>query len=163
MQFVVHNQAMIREMINGSTMILCLVLALMIFVFMWDTMIEYMDKRVGFTPVAWLRSRHEWSNAPGVPTACALWWVFAAESYRTGSVWTLYQMGKLENDNGAFFAPAGYFTSYGYLLAGVALIGGLLRAIYIFTPPEWKSKVWKFAAGGAIVFIALPSLLSLIR
>jgi hypothetical protein len=159
--FVVSHQALIREMINGSAMILFLTLTMMVSVFMWDTMVEYTKSRyfVG-TPRDPSRS---WTHAPGIPTACALWWVFIAETYRTGAVWSLYQIGKGQRDGGIFFDGGSYWTSYGYLLAGIALNAGLLRAIYIFTPPEWKSKVWIHAAIGAVVFVLCPALFSTIK
>lgn len=150
---IVQYQALIRELINGVCMILFLTLTLMVGTFMWDSIVESM----GSTPA------RSWRAVPGIHTACALWWVFLAESYRTGAVWCLYQLGKKEQDAGAFFAGAGYASSIGYLIAGTALIGGLLRAIYIFTPPEWKRRVWVYASVGAVVFVLSPTLLNMLR
>jgi hypothetical protein len=153
---VVQHQALIREWINGSSMILCLTLTCMISIFMWDTALDW------YSQIERPRGR-SWTKGPGVQTACALWWVFAAETYRSGAVWVLYQMGKAHGDVGVFFnVNHSLITSYGYLLAGIALNLGLLRAIYIFTPPEWKSKVWVYSAIGALLFCAMPSFLSLL-
>ena len=151
---IVQHQALIREVINGTCMILFLTLTLMIGIFMWDTIIDSMGART---------VHRNWRSVPGIHTACALWWVFLAESYRTGAVWSLYQLGKREADTGTFFAGAGYASSIGYLLAGFALIGGLLRAIYIFTPPEWKRRVWVYASAGAVVFVLVPTFLSTLK
>lgn len=150
---VVYYQALIRELINGSAMVLFLTLTIMVGVFMWDTMLEYAGRK----------PPSNWTDAPGIGTACALWWIFAAETYRTGAVWILYQLGKRANDTGTFFSADGYATSYGYLLAGLALNGGLLRAIYIFTPPEWKNKVWIHASIGSMLFVASPTVIITLR
>lgn len=56
------------------------------------------------------------------------------------------------------FNEAGFLASFGYLIAGVMLCGGLLRAIYIFTPPEWKRKVWVYAAIASVLFVLSPTL-----
>lgn len=152
-EMIVQYQALIREVVNGVCMILFLTLTLMVGVFMWDSIIE----SFGAT------STRSWRSVPGIHTACALWWVFLAETYRTGAVWCLYQSGKRGQDIGAFFAGTGYLSSLGYLFAGVALIGGLLRAIYIFTPPEWKRQVWVYASAGAVVFVLSPTFLSALK
>lgn len=150
--FVVQQQALIREVINGFGMILCLTLSIMIGAFMWDSIALWcMNKPMG----------RSWHAVPGIQTACALWWIFAAESYRTGSVWMLYNIGKGQKDDGVFFSadPGAYWSSYGYLLAGIVLNIGLLRAIYIFTPPEWKDRVWVYASLGAVAFCAAPTII----
>lgn len=156
--WIVIHQALIREVINGFCMVLFLALSLMVLVFMWDTWISANPKR-------------DWRTAPGMPTACALWWIFAAEAYRTGAIWFLYNIGKhmhrspYPTADGAgvgVFGEAGFGSSFGYLIAGVMLIGGLQRAIFIFTPPEWKSAVWIYATIGAGVFCVTPSLFNFI-
>lgn len=148
LDLVVRHQGLIRELINGSAMVLFLTLTCMITVFMWDTMLASKGR--------------DWTHAPGIGTACALWWIFAAETYRCGAVWALYQLGKGQGAIGVFFGNGAYWSSYGYLLAGIALNGGLLRAIYIFTPPDWKSKVWVYALVASNLFIATPSIIFLL-
>lgn len=161
---VVQHQALIREWINGSAMILFFTLTCMVGVFMWDTAVEYAQRKYfDMSLPRETRAGRSWQHAPGVPTACALWWVFLAETYRTGAVWTLYQYGKNAKDASVFFDSGAYFSSYGYLLAGIGLNFGLLRAIYIFTPPDWKRRVWVYAAIAANVFIALPTIYSNLR
>lgn len=150
---VVTHQALIREWVNGMVMVLFLNATAMIGVFMWDTMLEYAGQQ----------SVRDWSHAPGVPTACALWWVFAAETYRAGAVWSLYQEGKFGGSIGSFFAPVGYSTSFGYLFSGLMLIGGLQRCIFIFTPPAWKRRVWLYATAGAVAFCSTPALVPLLE
>lgn len=167
-EWVVSHQALIREVINGLCMVLFLTLTLMVMVFMWDAFadnfIERREKRIPHST--------SWTTTPGVPTACALWWVFAAESYRTGAIWVLYNIGKAlhrspyptsSNDGVGVFGEAGFGSTFGYLVAGVMLIGGLQRSIYIFTPPEWKRKVWFYATAGGVVFCLLPSIADMIK
>lgn len=155
LDLVVRHQALIREVINGYAMILCLTLSIMVGVFMWDSIVDWYSK-----PGGRRRAGLSWHEVPGIQTACALWWVFLAEAYRTGAVWVLYNIGKGQKDVGVFFGYGAYWSSYGYLFAGIVLNMGLLRAIYIFTPPEWKSRVWVLAAVGAVVFCAAPTILS---
>jgi hypothetical protein len=156
--WIVTHQALIREVINGFCMVLFLALTLMVLVFMWDTWVVTNPKR-------------DWRTAPGMPTACALWWIFAAESYRTGAIWALYNIGKHDHRSPfptadaagiGVFGEAGFWSTFGYLTAGVMLIVGLQRAIYIFTPPEWKRKVWLYATISAGIFCLIPSTFNLI-
>lgn len=151
---VVAHQALIREAVNGCAAVLCLTLTAMISIFIWDSFVNW-----------WYRHHKEskaWAAVPGIQTACALWWVFAAETYRTGAVWTLYQIDRT-GDASVFFNSGAYWSTYGYLFAGIVLNVGLLRAIYIFTPPEWKNRVWVYASVAAALFVASPTILSSIK
>jgi hypothetical protein len=150
MTFLQH-QALIREVINGVAFILLLTLVLMISVFLWDTW-----AKEGPLPY------DKWAKFPGVKTACALWWIFAAESFRTCNVWLTYNLGK--HDGVGFpsmgvgiFAQGGSISSLGYLIAGLVLNLSLLRAIYIWTPPDWREQVWIYASLGAMVFVTIPN------
>lgn len=160
--WVVTHQALIREVINGLAMVLFLVLSIMIMVFMWDAFAAHVLDR---------KTTRDWTHTPGVPTACALWWVFAAETYRTGAIWYLYNVGKhvhtspypTANIAGVgVFGESGFGTSFGYLIAGIMLVCGLQRCIYIFTPPEWKRRVWVYASIGAVVFCFIPTVVTYI-
>lgn len=155
--WIVAHQALIREVINGFCMVLFLVLTVLVMIFMWDAFVTSKTSR--------------WTNTPGVPTACALWWVFAAESYRTGAIWWLYNVGKDHHTSPyptasstgiGVFGDAGFMSTFGYLVAGVMLIFGLQRSIYIFTPPEWKRKIWLQATIAAGAFCLFPSVVRLV-
>lgn len=152
--FLVYHQAYIRELINGVAFILFLTHVIMITVFLWDTWIVE-------GPV----SLEKWQGVPGVSTACVLWWVFAAEAYRTCNVWISYVLGRLPHSTDltksiagvGIFANNSVSSTLGYLLAGVILCVALLRGIYIFTPPEWKRRVWLYASAGAAIFASTPT------
>jgi hypothetical protein len=151
--FLMGNQALIREIINGYAFILLLTLTIMITVFLWDT---------------WVRegpwSYDRWSHFPGVPTACCLWWIFGAEAYRTCNVWLTYNLGKVESRAtmgqaigvGMFSANSAVSTIC-YMFAALVLNLALLRAIYIWTPPDWKERVWLWASLAAIIFVSIPT------
>jgi hypothetical protein len=153
--WIVTHQALIREVINGLAMVLFLTLSLMVMVFMWDT---------------WVSSKpgRDWRGAPGIPTACSLWWVFAAETYRTGAIWYLYNIGKPSgyipdmSDGVGVFETGPPWNAIGYIVAGVMLVCGLQRSIFIFTPPEWKRRVWVYASIAGVVFCFLPTVYNLI-
>jgi hypothetical protein len=149
------HQALIREIINGVAFILLLTLVIMISVFLWDTW-----AKEGPMPY------YKWSHFPGVATACCLWWIFAAEAYRTCNVWLSYNLGKIEQHANfgqtlgvGIFSASSVSSTVGYLTAGVVLNLSLLRAIYIWTPPEWQGRVWLYASLGAIVFVTIPTFL----
>jgi hypothetical protein len=142
--FLLQYQAVIRECINGVASVLFLTLTAMITVFLWDTW-------VAKGPVPYTK----WASLPGVPTACVLLWIFGAESYRTFNVWLTYVQGG--HYVGAF-GTGSVGSTIGYLLAGIVLNIGLLRAIYIFTPPDWR-RVWIYASVGAAVLISIPTFL----
>ena len=157
-ELLVFYQALIRELINGAAFILFLTLTMMITVYLWDTWIKE-----GPLPL------DKWNQVPGVPVSCFMWWVFCAEAYRTFNVWAAYVQGKTPRaDLTQSITGVGIFSSssvnstVGYLLAGLVLCGWLLRGVYLFTPPDWKSRVWKYAALSAVAFDASPSLASLV-
>lgn len=152
--FLVLHQAYIRELINGVAFILFLSHVLMISVFLWDTWVEE-----GPLPIV------KWQGVPGVPTACVLWWIFAAEAFRTANVWASYVHGRIPADSDlvksigvGIFATNSMLSTLGYLVAGVILCVALLRGIYIFTPPVWKRRVWIYASVGAVIFVTIPTL-----
>jgi hypothetical protein len=155
--FLLLNQALMREIINGVAFILLLTLTLMITVFLWDTAVK-----------EWPKSMSDWWKVPGVHTACALFWIFAAEAYRTCNVWITYNLGKVA-DNATLsqsigvgmFSASSVASTIGYLAAGVIFCLGLARAIYIFTPPEWKHRVWIYASVGAGIFVSMPTIFNI--
>jgi hypothetical protein len=148
------HQALIREIINGVAFILLSTLVVMITIFLWDTW-----AKEGPMPYA------KWSQFPGVPTACCLWWIFSAEAYRTCNVWVTYNLAKVEHKASlgeslgvGIFSSSSVSSTLGYLLAGIVLNVWLIRSIYIWTPPEW-SGIWIYAACGAFIFVSIPTLM----
>ena len=153
--FLVYHQALIRELINGVAFVLFSTLVIVITIYLWDTWIVE-----GPLPM------DKWNEVPGVKTSCFMWWVFGAEAYRTFNVWYSYLQGKApkadltQSITGVgIFSTSSMNSTIGYLLAGIVLCGWLLRGIYIFTPPDWKNRVWIYASVGAMVFISLPTVL----
>jgi len=148
-QEIIANQAIIRESINGACMILFLNLTLMIVTFLYQAWYSHYGNE-------------SWTKIPGVPTACALWWIFASEAYRTGSVWSLYRSGE-EHDVSALgvFALASLQSTLGYMLCGVILMFGLLRATFIFTPPPIKRYMWLGSGMSAVAFVTISHILDL--
>jgi hypothetical protein len=106
-----------------------------------------------------------WGEIPGVRTAQVLWWIFAAESYRTFNVWLSYSMGRprlrsdgsLSNTLGVgIFDESSVSSTLAYLAAGSVLVVSLLRAITIFTPPDWR-RVWMVAVVVSVIVVLLPN------
>jgi len=150
--FLLGQQALIREIINGYAFVLCLTLTIMITVFLWDTWIKE-------GPMSYER----WSKFPGVQTACCLWWIFGAEAYRTCNVWLTYNLGRMaaratlgDAIGVGMFSASSASSTLGYLLAGTVLNLALMRAIYIWTPLDWKGRVWIYASLGAVIFVSIP-------
>lgn len=151
--YLVSHQALIREYINGVAFVLLSTLSLMITIFLFDT---WMEKRP--------KDLREWGQISGVKTACALWWVFSSESYRTFNVWVSYTSGRkvlhlsdsLDVSLGVgVFGTASMSSILGYLAAGMIFCAALMRSITIFTPPDW-TRVWLYALVMAAIFIILP-------
>jgi hypothetical protein len=141
-EFLIYHQAFIREVINGSAFVLLGTLTIMIGVYLWDTWVMVAP-----------RTYEQWRSVPGVPTACTLWWIFAAECYRTFSVWLSYSQGRIIVE----LLPAGY--TVGYLLAGAVFNAALLSGIYNFTPPALKARVWVYAMVAALLFVISPTIM----
>lgn len=156
---LVQHQALMRELINGVAFILFLTLVLMITIFLWDTWVTKNPDTI-----------EKWRETEGVKTACCLWWIFSAEAYRTCNVWISYNLGKVRPDGSlaesivgvGIFSHSTLASTLGYLTAGVILCAGLLWAIYIWTPPEWRRKVWVYAALGAALFVSTPTIYDII-
>jgi hypothetical protein len=147
--FLLYYQALIREVINGVAFVLFATLTLMITVFLWDT---------------WVRVRPvtipEWQALDGVSTACVLWWIFGAEAYRTFNVWLAYNIGRSNATVGVgVFSASSVNSVIYYLAAGVVLNLALLFAIYRFTPPDWRPRIWFYAASGAVIFVSAPAII----
>lgn len=136
-EFFMRHQSLIRENVNGATSVTCLVLAAVVALFMIESRNEGGD----------------WRHLPGVPTACALFWVFTAEWYRTASIWWLYRNPATRhiaslNDN-----AIGMGWSLGYSISGILLIMGLLRAVYMFTPPLFQESLWRITFIYIVMFL----------
>ena len=160
-EFLLQHQALFRELINGVAFILLLTLTLMIAVFLWDTWMK-----------VWPETLEDWWRVPGVHTACALFWIFGSEAYRTCSVWITYNLGKVATKatmmevvvgkiGVGMFSVSSIASILGYVVAGIIFCLGLTRGIYIFTPPQWKHRVWVYAIVGAGIFVSSPTLFNL--
>lgn len=129
--FIIIHQAYIREAINGIGMVLCMNLSLMVAINLYQTW--YYNHR----------SKH-WTHVPGVSMACALFWVFASETYRTGAIWHIYRYAPVYTDSVSAIGSFGdvpFGPTFGYLFAGVTLILALLRCTFLFAPPTIRKYV----------------------
>lgn len=145
--FILLHQAYLREAINGMGMILCLNLALLIIAHLY---------------VVWYRNHvrlGHWSRVPGVDMACGLFWVFAAETYRTGAIWHIYRFSPSHDSSSiGTFADAQFWPTTGYLCAGLVLIAGLLRCTHLFAPPAIQKVAWLYSLCLSIAFLILSQL-----
>jgi hypothetical protein len=149
--WIIHYQAFIREDINGAGMVLCASLTIMIFMFMVNGWYEA-TKRSSF-PFS------NWSHMPGVPMACALLWVFGAETYRTGAIWHIYHFSSDHTQSAVgSFAEVTFWPTLGYLVAGIILIFALIRCTFLFAPPTWRKHVWVCSLLTSLGFVLLSHL-----
>lgn len=153
-QELLVNQALIRENINGACMVLFAVLSLMIFVFMINSWLETIRKAHA--------SFGDWSHMPGVPMACAMLWVFMAETYRTYAIWSIYRFSPSHTTAAiGTFADVRFGPTLGYLIAGIILVSAALRCTYLFAPPLIRRWVWNAAWGFAFFFLTISHALEL--
>jgi hypothetical protein len=149
---IVAYQVDIREDINGVGMVLCGSLTLMIFVFMCNSWVHALRKHI---------SMSAWVHMPGVPMACALLWVFGAETYRTGAIWHIYRFAPSQGQSSSAvgsFAAVSFWPTFGYMIAGGVLIGALLRCTFLFAPPFFRRIVWLTSTFVAVGFIIISHL-----
>jgi hypothetical protein len=141
-QDVTVTNLVIREWLNGSLFPLSINLALIIAIFIWDSYIDWLKKP----------TTKRWWNADGVPTACALFWIFLLDGVRAISVWAV-----IWNANNGATIPDWIraLTNYALTIASVGLILTMLRCAYLFTPPRWGHAFWIYSAVSTLLFLAL--------
>jgi hypothetical protein len=141
---VVTNNLIIREWLNGSLFPLSLNLSLIIAVFLWDS---YFAAR---------ESRQKWFNMDGVPTACALFWIFSLDGVRAVSVWVILRI----NNNGMEVPMwMRQTTNVALALAAFGLMLTILRCTYLFTPPRWGNRYWIYSLVSTLIFLMISHIL----
>jgi len=142
MQFIVSHQASIREIIDGTLMIMSLWCAAIISYYLVQLWAEGGD----------------WRHAEGAKMACALWWVFMFEAYRTGSIWHVYFMAPEQRDVETFVTVS-FSQTIGDLIGGVGLMFSTLYCSYLFSPPMHKQRLWKLSIMTATLFLVVTAAL----
>jgi hypothetical protein len=138
---ILNHNLFIREILNGALFPLCAFLSAIISLYLWDTFRLY---------------GRGWTRQPGVATACAMCWVFAAEAVRAGTVWYLLRQ---HNELAVVSKYAQNVAGVLLLLGGLVLVITMLRCTYIFTPPRWGHRVWVAALLSTIVFLTISHFL----
>lgn len=83
-----------------------------------------------------------WTNAPGVKSACALWWIFLADFIRASMAWSF--LNAQNNGNPVEFIS--YAATIVYLTAALIAAPATFRLIYALSPASWGHKGWASAA-----------------
>lgn len=90
-----------------------------------------------------------WTSAPGVKSACALWWIFLADLIRASMAWTLLNA---QNEGRASEYLSSSATLF-YMAAAVIAALATFRLIYALSPTSWGHSGWVVAAGITAVFM----------
>lgn len=128
------SSVLLREWLNGSTFPL---MACLTFVLAWT---------LGET---WRTHGRGWSRLDGIPVLCTLFWLFLADTIRSGLVWaTLWY----ENDglSSAFLNP---IRPIGFTLSAVFMLIGGLRLVRIITPRGWGERGWIWTVAVIVGFV----------
>lgn len=136
------DHLLVREILNGATFPLSVVLLVIIGQYLLTTYVSY---------------GKGWTREPGVSTACALAWVFFAESCRAGCVWYI-----LRETNAGRKIPeyAQVTTNIILMVAGVVLVMSLLRCTFTFTPPRLGNWTWIFSVVLTALFLSFSQIVS---
>lgn len=132
----------LREWLNGSLFPLSANLAFIIGVFLWDSWLYSIAHPDG----------SRWWKMDGVPTACALFWIFSLESLRAGSVWIIL---RITNDGHEVPHWVREFTNVLLVVGGAGLAIMILRCTYLFTPPRWGNRFWLYSLATTLAFLLL--------
>lgn len=92
---------------------------------------------------------HGWTNAPGVKSACALWWIFLADFIRASMAWSF--LNAQNNGNSVEFIS--YTSTIVYLTAALIAAPATFRLIYALSPVSWGHKGWAAAAILTLSFV----------
>lgn len=141
-EFISQN-LIIREWLNGSLFPLTANLAFIIGVYIWQTRQYGLARAVN------------WRSLPGVQTACALFWVFGAESVRAGFVWIIL---RTTNDGYRMNAAFEAFANFALVVGASLLVFWTLRCTYIFTPPSIRRYYWIYSLALTTAFLLLSHL-----
>jgi len=87
---------------------------------------------------------------PGVPTGCALFWVFAMETVRAGWIWWILRE---TNDGNQVAQWVREFSNYSFVAAATVLAATILRCTYLWSPPKWQRGFWIYSAASTIIFL----------
>lgn len=124
---MLRNNLIIREWLNGGLLPLNISLVLSIGLFLWTTRREYGPG---------------WSKVDGVPTACALLWIFASDGIRAGLVWNILYKSNAHAPMIEAASVSMVLINIGLVLAGIAGLTATMRCIYLFTPPRLGHWYW---------------------
>lgn len=127
----------IREWLNGSLFPLSAFLTYVILTFINDTRIE-----VG----------KGWSRTEGIPTACALAWIFFCDTIRAGGVWVIL---RTQNDGHVLPMYMQWIINVAFTFSAAALIVTILRCTYLFSPPRWGHRYWVASAITTLLFLLI--------
>ena len=138
------SNLIIREWLNGSLFPLSLNLSIIIAVFMWDSYIYA------------ITHKKRWFTLEGVPTACALFWIFTLDGVRAVSVWIILRFA---NDGHVVPEWVREWTNYALITAALGLVLTMLRCTYLFTPPRWGNRYWVYSLLSTLAFLVVSQLL----
>lgn len=106
--------------------------------------------------VSWRKYGRGWTKAPGVQSACALWWIFLADLIRSCMAWSLLHA----QSSGRPIQYLGYTPTLLYIAAAAIAMGATFRLIYTLGPSEWGHKGWLAALALTAIFMGGLSLIN---
>lgn len=131
------DHLIVREALNGAAFPLSLFLTMSVCFYLWQTFVLYGPG---------------WTRQPGVSTACALAWLFFAETCRAGSVWFILQA----NNDGRVIPQNTIFTLNCILAAStIVLVLAFLRCTFLFTPDHLGNMTWIMSFIVALLFVII--------
>jgi hypothetical protein len=133
-----HN-LIIREWFNGGLVPLNLCLVVVTTMFLWDTLQAH---------------GRGWTRQPGVSSACALWWIFAADAIRAVFVWVILR----QQNRGLPIVDFAELANFGFMIAALISLAATLRCIFLFTPKAWGHWGWVGSALITCAFLGIARL-----
>jgi len=131
---VAINNVFIREWLNGCLIPLNLSMMAIITYTVW--------RQTKFT---W-----GWTKYPGANSACALWWIFFADLFRSVMAWAFLRESQINANVLDTYRTAPIATLM-YMTAGIIATCAILRCIWCLTPARGRTYTWL----GTLVFTVL--------
>ena len=153
---LLRNNLIIREWVNGGLLPLNISLVIVVGLFLRD---EWVKSQY---PGGWRELQHHpydhiknhywrWHKRSGVPTACALIWIFAADAMRAGSAWYILWTANNKVPT-ATSSVDDLWVSGGFMVAGIVGLLASVRCIYLFTPEKLGHWCWILSVFVMIAF-----------